>query len=74
MTQADIDKAWKDLRGRYLKQLPGFGWLIRRTEKERFKADVTAYETILRAWVEGFREKIKNDEEDYGQRNRRCHQ
>ena len=63
MTQGDIEKAWKDIRGRYLKQLPGFGWIIHKTQHDRFLADVEAYETVLKAWVDGFREKIKGPEE-----------
>lgn len=62
MTQVDIEKAWKDIRGRYLKHLPGFGWIIRRAEHERFVSDVKAYETVLKAWVEGFREKSERNE------------
>jgi hypothetical protein len=62
MTQADIDKAWKELRGRYLRQLTGFGWLISKSDKKRFKADVAAYKDVLSDWVEGFREKVGNDQ------------
>ena len=54
MTQADIEKSWKDLLRRYLKRLEGFGWLIQRAEKERFQLDVATYETVLKAWVTGF--------------------
>jgi hypothetical protein len=54
MTQGDIDKSWKELLKRYLKHLEGFGWLIQRADKEQFELDVSAYETVLKAWVEVF--------------------
>ena len=28
MTQADLEKLWKDILKRYLRKLDGFGWLI----------------------------------------------
>lgn len=62
MTQAQIEKEWKELRERYLKRLPAFGWLIRRGEKEKFLGEVAAFETILKAWVKGFRKEAANDE------------
>jgi hypothetical protein len=62
MTQGDIDKSWKELLKRYLKHLEGFGWLIQRADKEQFELDVSAYETVLKAWVEGFRKATANDD------------
>lgn len=62
MTQADIEKEWRSLRQRYLRQLPGFGWLIRRVAKEQFKDDISAFETVLKAWVTGFRKIAANEQ------------
>lgn len=64
MTQADIEKSWKELRERYLRRLPGFGWLIQKAKKSQFEADVKAFETVLKKWVDGFREDAENQEED----------
>jgi hypothetical protein len=62
MTQADIEGSWKDLLKRYLTRIEGFGWLISRAEKASLESDVAAYETILKAWVAGFRKLATNDE------------
>jgi hypothetical protein len=63
MTQGGIERSWKEVyANNYMRRLPGFGWLIRRSEKERFEADVRAFEQVLTAWVEGFRKEAANDE------------
>ncbi len=61
-TQTDIERSWKDLRKHYLKQLPGFGWLIQRSDKKAFEADVADFETVLKAWVKGFQKVASNEE------------
>jgi hypothetical protein len=53
MTQADIEKAWKEILKRYLRRLEGFGWLIYRSEKQAFEATVAAYETVLKEGLQG---------------------
>jgi hypothetical protein len=63
MTQADIERAWKEIIKRYLRKLEGFGWLLHRSDKPTFEADVTAYGTVLRKWVSGFLEIAAKDEE-----------
>jgi len=63
MTQADIEKGWKEILKRYLRRLEGFGWLISRAEKQAFEATVAAYETVLKQWVAGFRKVAADDEE-----------
>jgi hypothetical protein len=62
MTQGEIVKAWAEIRDRNLRQLKGFGWLIRRDRLEQFRAEVSAYEETLGAWVEAFREHVAQDE------------
>jgi hypothetical protein len=62
MTQADIEKAWKELSKRYLRRVEGFGWLIQRTDKAKLESEVAAYEVVLKAWVAGFRKIAANDE------------
>jgi hypothetical protein len=62
MTQSDIEKSWKELLKRYLKRVEGFGWLIQRGDKAKFESAVEAYQTVLRAWVKGFRQVAVNDE------------
>lgn len=63
MKQGDIEKTWKIIRGQYLLQMTGFGWIIRRVDHERFVAHVRAFETVLGAWVKEFRERIQEEEE-----------
>ena len=49
--------------GPILKRIQGFGWLVDRTEKERFVSAVGAFETVLKSWVEGFRKTVESDDE-----------
>jgi hypothetical protein len=62
MTQADIEKTWKELLKRYLKRLEGFGWVISKVDKQQFESEVAAYQIVLKAWVEGFRKVAANDD------------
>jgi hypothetical protein len=63
MTQSDLHEAWRKIRGRYLRKLKGFGWLIERSKKEVFERDVAAFEGVLETWVQGFRIAVCNDDE-----------
>ena len=51
MTQADMERAWKEIVKQYLRKDRGFGWLLSRSEKPAFEAAVTAYRTVLLEWV-----------------------
>lgn len=62
-TQAGITSAWSGIRDRYLHQLKGFGWLIRRDRLGQFRSEVEAYEEILVAWVSAFRDHVEKDED-----------
>lgn len=62
MTQAALAKEWAGVRDRYLRQVKGFGWLIRRDRLEAFRAEIDAYEETLRAWVIAFRAHVKKTE------------
>ena len=58
MTQDELNKAWKGLLDHYLIHLRGFGWLIRRRDKDQFMASVQSFEKILREWFYGFRKEV----------------
>jgi len=60
-TQADIRAYWDELTDRFVINLPGFGKLIRHTDKAKFEEGKTAFESVLKAWVEGFSELVKGD-------------
>jgi hypothetical protein len=62
MTQADIERAWREIVKRYLRKVEEFGWLLHRSEKPAFEAAVTAYQTVLKEWVAGFRTIAARDE------------
>lgn len=62
VTQADLEKRWNELRRRFIKKLPNFGWLIRRAEKVDFEKAVRVHEEVLCCWVHGFRETIEKDD------------
>jgi hypothetical protein len=53
--QAEILKCWDELRTRYLWQLKGFGWLIRKDRLAAFRSEIEAFEETLRAWVDAFK-------------------
>ncbi|MBI4291345.1 MAG: hypothetical protein HY661_07700 [Betaproteobacteria bacterium] len=62
-TQADIHGYWEDLTQRYIVNLPGFGKLIRHTDKAKFEAGKAAFELVLTQWVKGFRKLVEGDHE-----------
>ncbi len=62
-TQAEIRAYWDDLGARYIVNLPGFGKLIRHTDKVKFESGKAAFEIILKKWVEGFTKLVKGDHE-----------
>ena len=61
-TQKHIEDVWSDIKHRYLVQLPGFGWLIRKKDLPHFRAEVKAFEYVLNSWVKGFRQNVEADE------------
>ena len=62
-TQAEIHAYWSELTQKYIINLPGFGKLIRHTDKAKFEAGKADFEIVLAAWVTGFREAVKGDHE-----------
>lgn len=57
--QADVHACWADLTNRYIVSLPGFGRIIRHSDKARFEASKEAFEKMLTKWVAGFRDLVK---------------
>jgi len=62
-TQAEIRAYWTDLTDRCIINLPGFGRLIRHTDKVNFETGKSAFEEVLKAWVEGFTTLVQGDHE-----------
>lgn len=62
-TQADIQSYWAELTGKFVINLPGFGKIIRQTDKANFEAGREDFEIVLKAWVAGFQELVKGDHE-----------
>jgi len=62
-TQAEIHAYWNELTQKYVINLPGFGKLIRHTDKTMFEAGKADFEVVLTEWVNGFREVVKGDHE-----------
>lgn len=60
--QSDLAVAWKQITTRYLIQLKGFGWLIRKAEVSAFRSAAEGYTQVLTAWVEQFRKRMQADE------------
>ena len=58
VAQRGLHQYWHDIEARFLVHLPGFGRLVRQTEREAFAASVDAFETVLRDWVTQFRNGI----------------
>jgi hypothetical protein len=64
VTQTQVLKYWTEIRDRYLKELPGFGWLIKRENLPPFREASAAFEETLRAWVAAFRQHTDGREDD----------
>lgn len=62
-TQSEVLEYWSEIQGRYLKNLPGFGWLIKRDDLEAFRDASAAFEETLHAWVDGFRKQASGGED-----------
>lgn len=60
-TQAQIHAYWDALVGQYVVSVPGFGKLIRMTDKASFEDGRDAFEQVLKQWVDGFRSLVKGD-------------
>ncbi len=60
-TQTEIRSYWNELTERYIVSLPGFGKIIRHTDKAKFEECKVAFETVLKSWVKGFQEQVKGD-------------
>lgn len=60
--QADIAKEWSGIRDRYLKQVKGFGWLIKKDRLTSFHTEIAAYEESLTVWVKAFQNHVKTEE------------
>jgi hypothetical protein len=60
-TQAEMRAYWDALTDQYIVNLPGFGKIIRLTDKAKFEEGRTAFELILKAWVAGFQQLVRGD-------------
>lgn len=60
-TQAEIRAYWTTLTDAYVYNLPGFGKIIFHEDKLKFEQEKTAFEEVLKAWVEGFRELVQEN-------------
>ena len=60
-TQAEMRAYWDALIDQYIVNLPGFGKIIRLTDKVKFEEGRTAFELVLKAWVAGFQQLVKGD-------------
>ena len=45
----------------YIVNLPGFGRIIRHSDKVKFEEGKEAFESVLKDWVKGFQELVKGD-------------
>lgn len=62
-TQAEMRAYWDALTDQYIVNLPGFGKIIRVSDKAKFEEGRAAFELILKAWVAGFQLLVKGDHE-----------
>jgi hypothetical protein len=62
--QADIHAYWNDLTGRYIVNMPGFGKIIRQVDKAKFEAELDSFQTVLKAWVTGFKKLVEGNQEE----------
>ena len=50
-----------ELNFSYIVNLPGFGRIIRHSDKVKFEEGKAAFEIVLKDWVKGFQELVKGD-------------
>lgn len=62
-TQAEMRAYWDELTDQYIVNLPGFGRIIRLTDKAKFEEGRIAFGQILQAWVTGFQQLVQGDHE-----------
>ena len=62
-TQRDMEATWRDIRNHYLFTLPGFGSLVRKQDLPSLRAEIKAFERVLRDWVAGFLSGVKQNED-----------
>lgn len=60
-TQTEMRAYWDALTDQYIVNLPGFGKIIRVSDKAKFEEGRAAFELILKAWVAGFQLLVKGD-------------
>lgn len=60
-TQTEMRAYWDALTDQYIVNLPGFGRIIRVSDKAKFEEGRAAFELILKAWVAGFQLLVKGD-------------
>jgi hypothetical protein len=60
-TQAEMRKYWTDLLDRHVINLPGYGKIIRHTDKAKFEVGKNAFESVLKFWVKGFQDLVKDN-------------
>jgi hypothetical protein len=56
ISQAELWSIWNGVRREYLRQIPGYGLLIRQDRREEFKRRVADYEATVKDWVANFKE------------------
>lgn len=62
-TQSQVLKYWTEIRDHYLRQLSGFGWLVRKDQLGKFRDAAAGFEETLRIWVKAFREHVHGRED-----------
>ena len=67
-TQSEIRNYWSKLTDRDIVNLPGFGKIIRHSDKVKFEEGKAAFEIVLKDWVKGFQELVKGDHDQRVQR------
>ena len=60
-TQTEMRAYWDALTDQYIVNLPGFGKIIRVSDKAKFEEGRAAFDLILKAWVAGFQLLVKGD-------------
>ncbi|MEF8766697.1 MAG: hypothetical protein ABTS16_01925 [Candidatus Accumulibacter phosphatis] len=67
-TQTEVRSYWTKLTDRYIVNLPGFGKIIRHSDKVKFEEGKAAFEIVLKDWVKGFQDLVKGDHDQRVQR------
>ena len=64
LTQSQMRDIWDEITDQFIVNVNGFGKIIRVKDKSKFEESRANFECILKTWVEGFQQLVKDIQTD----------